>query len=71
MSKPAGVITKTKDNSKKKPHERELWMQGKKIGRPKQVYVDTRIGMSIEEIEQLSDAQILALPKPHWEKVSN
>lgn len=70
MSKPAGVITKTKDNSKKKPHERELWLKNKKSGRQRQVFVDTRMGLSIAEIEALSDAQILALPKTGWEKVS-
>jgi len=71
MSKPAGVLAKTKDNSKKKPYEHEQWMKGKKIGRPRQVFVDTRMGMSLTEIEQLTDAQILALPKPGWQKVSN
>lgn len=70
MSRPAGVTAKTKDNSKKKFREHEEWMVGKKIGRPKQVYVDTRIGMSIKEVEKLTDAEILALPKPGWEKVS-
>ena len=41
MAKPAGVLTKTKDNSKKLHRNREEWMKGKKIGRPKQVFVDT------------------------------
>ena len=70
MSKPAGVIAKSKDNTKKKPYEREQWMRRKREGRPRQVYVDTRMGMSIEEIEKLTDAEILALPKPGWQKVS-
>ena len=68
--KPAGVVSKTKDNSKKKPYEREQWMRRKREGRAKQVFIDTRMGMSIEEVEKLSDAEILALPAPHWEKVS-
>jgi hypothetical protein len=70
VAKPVGIVVKTKDNSKKKYREHDEWMRGKKLGRPKQVFVDTRMGMSIDEIESLSDAQILALPKPHWEKVS-
>jgi hypothetical protein len=42
MTRPAGVTAKTKDNSKKKFREREEWQKGKKIGRPKQKYVDGR-----------------------------
>lgn len=68
--KPAGVATKTKDHSKKKPYEREQWIARKRAGRAKQVFIDTRMGMSLEEIEALTDAQILALPKPGWEKES-
>ena len=36
MSKPAGVIAKTKDNSRKKYQEQDEWTQAKKIGRPAQ-----------------------------------
>jgi hypothetical protein len=61
---------KSKDNSRKHPYEREKWLAQKRAGRPKQVYVDTRMGFSIAEIEALTDAQILALPAPRWEKVS-
>ena len=68
--KPAGVATKTKDNSSKHPQSREQWIARKRAGRAKQIFIDTRMGMSVEEIEALSDAQILALPKPGWEKES-
>jgi len=68
--KPAGVASKLKNNDNKHPQAREEWMRRKREGRPRQVYVDTRMGMSIEEVEKLSDAEILALPAPHWEKVS-
>lgn len=39
MAKPVGT-GKTKDNSRKKPAEREDWMAGKKVGRPKQIWVE-------------------------------
>ena len=39
MAKPVGVVTKTKDNSRKKFREHEDWMKGKKLGRPKQVWI--------------------------------
>jgi hypothetical protein len=42
MAKPVGIQKKLKDNSAKKFREREEWMQGKKLGRPKQVFVDGR-----------------------------
>ena len=35
---PAGITRKTKDNSKKLHRNREEWMRGKRIGRPKQVF---------------------------------
>jgi hypothetical protein len=38
MAMPAGIVKKTKDNSRKKWREREMWMAGKKINRPKQVF---------------------------------
>lgn len=38
MAKPAGVVTKTKDNSKKHPHEHDEWMRGKKLNRPAQQF---------------------------------
>ena len=70
MARPIGITSKLKNNDAKHPQEREEWMRRKREGRAKQVYIDTRMGMSIEEIEKLSDAEILALPAPHWEKVS-
>ena len=38
MTMPAGIQKKTKDNSGKKYREHEEWMEGKKLGRPKQVF---------------------------------
>lgn len=73
MAKPLSTTSTQQkiDHSKKKNHRsHEEWSLGKKIGRAKQVWVDTSMGMSIEDIERLTDGQILALPKPHWEKVS-
>jgi hypothetical protein len=56
--KPEGISKKTKDNSNKRPYEREQWMKAKKLGRPKQVYVyDNGYGWSGEG-------------QGHWEKVS-
>jgi hypothetical protein len=40
MAKPIGLQSKLKDNSKKLYRNNEEWMKGKKIGRPKQVWVD-------------------------------
>jgi hypothetical protein len=59
---------KRKDCTHKNPAAREEWNKRKREGRHKQVYVDTSSYMSIEEFEALSDAEILALPAPHWEK---
>ena len=69
MTAPAGILKKTKNNDHKKFREREEWVLGKRLGRAKQVFVDTK-ALSVAEIEALTDAQILALPAPHWEKVS-
>jgi len=68
MAKPVGVTSKLKKNDNKHPRVREERMKAKKLGRPKQVFVDTRV--SPEEFFLMSDAEILALPKPWWEKVS-
>ena len=38
MARPAGLATKTKDNSRKKFREREEWMRGKRLGRPAQQF---------------------------------
>lgn len=42
--KPVGIVTKTKDNARKKYREHAEWMKGKKIGRPKQVWVNGHWG---------------------------
>lgn len=42
MTKPAGVVSKTKDNSRKKHREHAEWMAAKKIGRPKQIRIEGR-----------------------------
>jgi len=70
MARPVGLTAKLKNNSNKNFRAREEWMKGKKIGRPKQVFIDTTRFNSTEEIESLTDAQVLALPKPGWQKVS-
>ena len=36
MARPVGVTSKVKDNSRKKFREHDEWIEGKKIGRPKQ-----------------------------------
>jgi hypothetical protein len=60
MGRPEGVIkSKVKDNSKKHPHMREEFTQGKKIGRPKQTWVWDE---PVRE-EETDDR------KGHWEKV--
>jgi hypothetical protein len=57
MAKPAGLITKNKDNSRKKYREHDAWMKGKRLGRPKQQWVDDTPQNLIGESEG------------HWEKV--
>jgi hypothetical protein len=42
MAKPAGLLSKLKDNSKKKYREHDEWMTAKKLGRPKQQRVNGR-----------------------------
>jgi hypothetical protein len=39
MARPEGLKSKLKDNSKKLHRNRAEWMAGKKLGRPKQVFV--------------------------------
>ena len=53
MTMPAGIQKKTKDNSGKKYREHEAWQVGKKLGRPKQVWVSAVMSDSVG----------------HWEKV--
>jgi hypothetical protein len=38
--KPDGITKKTKDNSKKRPYEREQWQKKKSEGRPKQQFIN-------------------------------
>lgn len=40
MAKPVGVARASKNNDNKHPQRHEEWMRGKKIGRPKQVWVE-------------------------------
>lgn len=58
MARPARMTQKTKDNSKKNYRERKEWMQGKKIGRPKQVWVDD------------TPTHLIGESEGHWEKVA-
>lgn len=59
MAKPAGVTAKTKDNSRKKHRENEEFQKGKKLGRPKQLWVPE------EPLATAAGEQ----PTGHWEKV--
>jgi hypothetical protein len=59
MAMPVGITKKTKDNSNKLFRLHEEWMQGKKIGRPKQVWV---VGP-----DTFSDG---TFTEGHWEKVT-
>ena len=36
MSRPDGIAKKTKDNSRKNYRAHDEWIQGKRLGRPKQ-----------------------------------
>lgn len=38
MARPDGIQRKTKDNSRKKPYEREQWQKQKRSNRPKQQF---------------------------------
>ena len=77
MSKPEGITKRTKDNSRKKSYEREQWMKGKKIGRPKQVWVPSMLkGVVINDeadlgeiAEIINDGSISGYTRAHWEKV--
>lgn len=57
MTKPVGVVTKTKDNSRKKHRENEEFQKGKKLGRPKQVWV----------LEEPLNVPAGEQPSGHWE----
>ena len=59
MTMPAGVVKKTKNNDNKHYREHDEWMQGKKIGRKKQRWVngDGPLGVFIAN-------------GGHWEKVN-
>ena len=60
MTAPAGIIKKTKDNSNKKYRENSEWQKGKRLGRPKQVWV-------YDELER--GASATSDTPGHWEKV--
>lgn len=60
MAKPEGITKKTKDNSRKHPHMREEWMAGKKLGRPKQIWV-----WDATPMEEIGETDI-----GHWEKIA-
>lgn len=63
MARPVGVAIKTKDNSRKKHRENEEFQKGKKLGRPKQVWVWDDIG------RRGAFAYPNVDPVGHWEKV--
>ena len=65
MSKPVGVITKTKDNSRKLHANREQWMLGKKLGRPLQQWI-----WDIARVTTGEGVDSVTLPGTgHWEKI--
>jgi hypothetical protein len=59
--RPAGVIAKTKDNSKKKYREHDEWLVAKKIGRIKQVWIPP---VTVTDREST-----ITIGVGHWEKV--
>ena len=65
MSKPVGVITKTKDNSRKLHANREEWMVAKKLGREKQTWIwDIPPVVTVIHDETITEAGL-----GHWEKI--
>ena len=52
MSKPEGILKKTKDNSRKNYRAHAEWMQGKRLGRPKQRFVDVRTSTQLGHWEK-------------------
>lgn len=63
MARPAGTQRSLKDNSKKNYRVREEWMQGKRIGRPKQRWVPDEV------MSDVVTRNILGTIPGHWEKV--
>jgi hypothetical protein len=63
MARPVGVTARVKDNSRKKFKEHDEWMEGKKIGRPKQRWV-----WDVEPYELNPDTTDMG-GCGHWEKV--
>jgi hypothetical protein len=54
--KPAGVVSKSKNNDNKHPHQREDWMKGKKIGRPAQQFnAETNTWGKVMEPRKVND----------------
>jgi hypothetical protein len=76
MAKPEGITKKTKDNSHKKPYEREQWQKGKRIGRPKQRWVEATLygvpfteDMTPADIErEITEHSIEHYVAAHWER---
>lgn len=64
MAKPAGLQSKLKDNSRKNYRVREEWMQGKRIGRPKQRWI------ADEVMSEGGSRSILGYTPGRWEKVT-
>jgi hypothetical protein len=76
MAKPVGVERKRKNNDNKHAHVREEWTKGKKIGRPKQVWVESTIsGGPVPEdydaaVAAITEETIASFVPAHWEKVA-
>ena len=64
MARPVGVTQKTKDNSRKKFREHDEWMEAKKLGRRKQVW------MAEEAMVDAVSGRILGVVAGRWKKAT-
>jgi hypothetical protein len=69
MTAPAGILKKTKNNDNKNFRAREEWQKGKRLGRPKQVFVNTGL-LTADEVLSLIDWKSSNHLKIEWQKVS-
>lgn len=80
MSKPEGILKKTKDNSRKKYNEAKDFAEGKRLGRPKQQWVPSMFNgeplpdeVTMADIERMVTEETIAnktFVSAHWEKVT-
>jgi hypothetical protein len=62
-----------KTNTQKNGRANDLWQEHKKQGRPKQVWVPSSLSSTVtmDELEAMSDAEVLSIVPAHWEKVND